>query len=186
MLVITGLPYCGTSFLAKVLMAMNYKGGVDLNSDCELSSVYDLNRDMYHNQLSANENINLDAECKCSYWKSQSYKYAIQKFNQDKKQGTVSFINDLVFMWSPKIIDAWWQVRKDLRFIILRGETINEEYSKCIEFMQKEKIPFKVDMYPEFLIDAKPLFKHIRILGLQTCHLIGNKLVQEMRGEEDA
>lgn len=177
MLVITGLPNCGTSFLAKVLMAMNYKGGVDLNSECELSSVYDLNQDMY----SINGSINLDSECQCDYWKNRTYRYAIHNYDKDEKQGTVSFINDLTFMRSPEIIKAWWEVRKDLRFIILRNSIPDKVSHRRIRLMKEQEIPCKVQSYPEFLDNAQPLFKNIRTLGLQTCHIEGNKLVQEMR-----
>jgi hypothetical protein len=217
MLVITGLGRCGTSFLAKVLLAMNYRGGKNMhwhgnvNAGYELSTVYSLNHDMYFVHLHHHKRINLDMICLGDYWGEGGYGYtyreAIQNFDKDPIQGPVQFIKDPRFMWHPEIIKAWWSVRKDLRFMILhrnfedvrqsrsvlpeeyddskRGSKsvipYKEDFADCITAMLDMGIPFKIQMFPNYLYDATPLFKDIKSLGLQTCHIEGNRLVQEMR-----
>jgi hypothetical protein len=132
MLVITGLGRCGTSFLAKVLLAMNYKTGKNINwhesvdAGYELSTVHTLNHDFYFDQLMKTGSINLNKICLGDYWGEggygYTYKQAIENFNKDKKQGPVHFIKDPRFMWHPEILKAWWRVRKDLRFIVLHRD----------------------------------------------------------------
>lgn len=216
MLVITGLGRCGTSFLASVLMAMNYKTGKNINwhksvnAGYELSTVHSMNHDLFQ-QVRQTGEIDLNKICIGDYWGKGGYGYtykeAMAKFNDDPKQGPIHFIKDPRFMWHPEIIKAWWRVRKDLRYIVLhrdfedvrqsrarlpiqyddpaRGSKsvtpFKEDFADCITMMLKLKIPFEIQMFPDYLYDAKPLFKSIRTLGLQTCHLEGNKLVQEMR-----
>jgi hypothetical protein len=216
MLVITGLGRCGTSFLAKVLMAMNYKTGKNINwhesvdAGLELSTVHTVNHDL-HQQVNQTGSINLNKMCLGDYWGKGGYEYtyreAIQNFDKDKKQGQVNFVKDPRFMWHPDIIKAWWSVRKDLRFIILhrnfeevrqsrarlpkqyddpaRGSKsvtpFKEDFADCITIMADLRIPFKIQMFPRYLIDAKPLFRDLKELGLQVCHMEGDKLVQEMK-----
>jgi len=217
MLVITGLGRCGTSFLASVLMAMNYKTGKNINwhdsvdAGYELSTVHTINHDLYFKQLCETGEIDLNKMCLGDYWGEGGYGYtykeAMLKFNSDEKQGPIHFVKDPRFMWHPEIIRAWWRVRKDFRYIILhrdfndvmesrrrlpeqyddpkRGSKsvtpYKEDFADCITEMVKLRIPFEIQMFPNYLYDAKPLFRAIRKLGLQTCHMEGNKLVQEMR-----
>jgi len=216
MLVITGLGRCGTSFLAKVLMAMNYKTGKNINwhesvdAGYELSTVHSLNHDLYQ-QINQTGSINLNKMCLGDYWGKggygYTYKQAMENFSNDPKQGPVHFIKDPRFMWHPEIITSWWRVRKDFRYIILhrdfedvrssrarlpkqyddpkRGsESVTpykEDFADCITTMVDLRIPYKIQMFPKYLYDAKPLFRDIRELGLQTCHLEGNRMVQELR-----
>jgi hypothetical protein len=217
MLIITGLGRCGTSFLASVLLAMNYKTGKNINwhesvnAGYELSTVHSINHDMYFEQILKHGEVLLNNICLGDYWgkggHGYTYKEAILNFDKDERQGPVNFVKDPRFMWHPKIIEAWWRVRKDLRFMILhrdfeqvrqsrvrlpkqyddpaRGsESVTKyktDFADCITVMEDMRIPYRIEMFPKYLYDAKPLFRKIRELGLQTCHLEGNKLVQEMR-----
>jgi hypothetical protein len=216
MLVITGLGRCGTSFLTRVLMAMNYKTGKNINwhesvnAGNELSTVHSLNHDLYQ-QISQTGKIDINKMCLGDYWGKggygYTYKQAIENFDKDPKQGPVHFIKDPRLMWHADIIKAWWRVRKDLRFMILhrdfedvrksrarlpkqyddpkRGSKsvtpYKEDFADCITTMVDMRIPYKIQMFPKYLYDAKPLFRDIKELGLQTCHIEGDKLVQEMR-----
>lgn len=216
MLIITGLGRCGTSFLAKVLMAMNYKTGKNINwhdsvdAGYELSTVHSLNHDLYQ-QIEKTGEINVNKICLGGYWGEggygYTYKQAMANFDKDAKQGPIHFVKDPRFMWHPEIIRAWWRVRKDLRYMVLhrdftdvmmsrrrlppqyddpkRGSKsvtpFKEDFADCITEMLKLKIPFEIQMFPNYLYDAKLLFQSIRKLGLQTCPIEGNKMVQEMR-----
>ena len=217
MLIITGLGRCGTSFLASVLLAMNYKSGKNINwyehvnAGYELSTVHTLNHDMYFHHIIPNGSVNLNKMCLGEYWGEGGYEYtykeAMLNFDKDEKQGPVHFVKDPRFMWHPEILRSWWRVRKDLRFIVLHRDfedvrksraSLPEQYddpvrgskdviryktdfADCITLMADLRIPFHIHMFPRFLHDAKPLFRDIKKLGLQTCHVEGNKLVQEMR-----
>jgi hypothetical protein len=217
MLVITGLGRCGTSFLAKVLMAMNYKTGVNINwhesvdAGYELSTVHSLNHDLYFHHIVPDGEVDVNRKCLGDYWGEGGYDYtykeAMLNFDKDEKQGSVNFIKDPRFFWHPKIIRAWWRVRKDLRYIILhrdfeevmmsrrrlppqyddpkRGSKsvtpYKEDFADCITELTNLRIPYEIQMFPRYLYDAKPLFSSIKKLGLQTCHLEGDKMVQEMR-----
>ncbi len=217
MLVITGLGRCGTSFLAKVLIAMNYKTGKNINwhesvnAGLELSTVHTLNHDMYFEQIRKDGRVALNRICLGDYWGKGGYEYtyqqAIQNFDKDPKQGPVNFIKDPRFMWHPEIIKAWWRTRKDLRFMILhrdfedirqsrarlpeqyddpkRGSKsvtpYKEDFADCVTAMTDMRIPYKIQMFPKYLYDAKPLFRDLKALGLQVCNIEGNKMVQEMR-----
>jgi hypothetical protein len=216
MLVITGLGRCGTSFLAKVLIAMNYKTGKNINwhdsvdAGYELSTVHSVNHDL-HQQVKQTGSIDLNKICLGDYWGKGGYGYtyreALQNFDKDKKQGPVNFVKDPRFMWHPQIIKAWWSVRKDLRFMILhrnfedvrqsrarlpkqyddpaRGSKsvtpFKEDFADCITIMADLRIPFKIQMFPRYLIDAKPLFRDLKSLGVQVCHMEGDKMVQELK-----
>jgi hypothetical protein len=166
---------------------------------------------MYFEHILKHGRVLLENVCIGDYWgkggRGFTYAQAIQNFDKDERQGPVNFVKDPRFMWHPLIIKAWWSIRKDLRFMILhrnfeevrqsrarlpkqyddpaRGSEsttkFKTDFADCITMLADLRIPYKIQMFPRYLIDAKPLFRDLKELGMQTCHMEGNKMVQELK-----
>jgi len=139
MIMITGLGRCGTSFFAQLFKNLGWGVGYTLNfhdelrAGMELIPAYHISRDMFTDHICKNVNgveeytgeVPLDKKIHDDgYWKCDiSFREKINRLDFDtppeRNEGHVEVIKDPRITWNPKIIRAWWEVRKDLKLIIL-------------------------------------------------------------------
>jgi len=108
MIIITGLGRCGTSVLAQFVSRMGVQLGdthwdSDINAGMEDSSIVNINRTIYY-QWQLKNSINdliIDERLK-------------KRISDIKLQ----CMKDPRFTW-PGVLQVWWRVRQDLKFIVL-------------------------------------------------------------------
>ena len=133
MIIITGLGRCGTSFFLNIFKGCGFGIGKSLswnpkvNAGMELSFAYAISRDMYDGYLKKGKEIDLDEKLMCQYWGREiSFREKILMIDNDtppkRNEGIVEVIKDPRVTWHPKIIRSWWQVRQDIKLIILHRE----------------------------------------------------------------
>jgi len=192
MLIVTGLGRCGTSLTMKVLQDLNFNLGVnvswvdEINAGLELGSVHMINQEMYLTYTKNGLEIQLDDESTFNHWKGKTFRYIIKNFDRDNRQGDfVDVIKDPRLTWHPDLIKAWWEVRKDIKLLILHRDPnqiiksrfrLNERYQDpkigrmenvnmfkidfsdfLVEVLRLD-IPFKLVFYPNFCYSPKILF----------------------------
>jgi len=122
--IITGLGRCGTSILMKYLGEVGFGLGKNVNwnkemrAGLELSTAYSLNQRMWDGFSKNGKPIDLDHVFSGDYWKQLSFREAILAVDKDERQGKVDVFKDPRFTWHPDLIEAWWNVRKDIKLII--------------------------------------------------------------------
>jgi hypothetical protein len=192
MLIITGLGRCGTSLTMKILQDLDFNLGVnvswidEVNAGLELGSVHRINQEMYLTYLKNNSEINLDDKSTFNHWEGKTFRYIIQNFDRDTRQGDfVDVIKDPRLTWHPGLIRAWWEVRKDIKLLILhrdpnqiiksrfrldsrfydpkdgRMKDVNMfkiDFSDFLVEVLKLEIPFKLAFYPTFCYSPNILF----------------------------
>lgn len=129
MLIITGTGRCGSSVSVKLLKSIGYGIGNLLSYDeglragLEFAPAYAINRDLYNDFISKNREIDLDKETELPYWGKISYRERILRIDRDdisgRPQGKIDLIKDPRFTWHPDLIKIWFNVRKDLKLLIL-------------------------------------------------------------------
>jgi len=124
MFIITGLGRCGTSILIKYLgevgfgLGRNVNWNSEMRAGLELSTSYSINQRMWQ-KFSKNGNpIDLEQVNTGDYWVGKSFRECILSVDKDERQGKVDVIKDPRFTWHPDLIEAWWEVRKDIKLII--------------------------------------------------------------------
>jgi len=149
MIIITGLGRCGTSFLTSLFKNLNFGVGRTLRyheeykAGMELAPAYAISRDMFTDYICQRDDNNveiytgevpLDLKVSDDYWEGEvSFREKILRLDNDtppsRKEGVVEVIKRiLVLLGILKIIRAWWEVRKDIKLIILhrRPEEVNQ------------------------------------------------------------
>lgn len=130
MIIITGLGRCGTSFFIDVFkdcgfgVGRSLKWSPSLNAGLELAPAYAISRDMYTDYLRKDMEIDLDRKVKDQYWgRKISFREKILGLDRhtptERNEGLVEVIKDPRVTWHPKIIRKWFEVRQDLKLIIL-------------------------------------------------------------------
>lgn len=187
MIIITGLGRCGTSFFISLFKECGFGIGKhlswnkDVNAGYEFAPAYAISRDMYDDFIKKNREVDLDKKVRCPYWKKEmSLRERILSLDNDtpdyRNEGTIDVIKDPRVTWHPEIIRKWWEVRKDLKLIILhrRPEDIISSrekyglsgYGSNMKFQDpkrgKDITQFKID-FGEFLTE---------VLGLEIPYLL--------------
>lgn len=191
MVVITGLGRCGTSFMALLLKELGFGVGNSLSYDngvragMEFSPAYNINREMYECYIKRGKEVDLYEPQTDSYW-LRGFDGAIPLrdmiLNLDEntpecmKEGKVEVIKDPRFTWHPKLIRAWWSVRKDLQLIILhrKPEDIIKSRSKAgtetkgsDEYFQDPK---RGQNLQQFYDDYEAFVEEVNTLGIPYVH----------------
>jgi len=129
MVIVTGLGRCGTSLVMKLFEQLGYNLGYniswidEINAGLELSPLHRINSEMYFYYILQGKEIDLDASVTFKYWKGKTYREVIQTFDKDPVQGDfIYFIKDPRLTWDKKMIRAWWECRKDLKFLFLHRD----------------------------------------------------------------
>lgn len=133
MIIITGLGRCGTSFFLNIFKECGFGVGSSLhwnekvNAGLELAPAYAISRDMYDDYLKEGKDIDLDEKIMDQYWdKEISFREKILMIDngtpQEREEGKIEVIKDPRITWHPKIIKSWWEVRKDIKLIILHRD----------------------------------------------------------------
>jgi hypothetical protein len=124
MFIITGLGRCGTSILMKYLrevgfgLGKNVSWNEEMRAGLELSTAYSLNQRMWMGFSKNGNPIDLDRVPTGDYWVGKSFRECILSVDNDERQGKVDVFKDPRFTWHPDLIEAWWEVRKDIKLII--------------------------------------------------------------------
>ena len=133
MVVITGLGRCGTTLMMLVYRELGYGVGRTLGyservrAGMELAPAYAISRDMYDYYLKHGKEVDLYEKHDGKYWRATYGKTSLrdrilfldEDTPQNRKEGIIEVIKDPRITWHPKIIRAWWEVRKDLKLVIL-------------------------------------------------------------------
>ena len=170
MLIITGLGRCGTSILTKYIKEIGFGLGKQVHwhdepeAGLELAPAYSLNRDM-HEMIAKEGELDINRKSPGDYWKGYSYKEAILKVDKDERQGLVNAIKDPRFFWHSDLIEAWYETRKDLKFIICH-RNINDVYESRKRLPVKWGDPKRKSL-DEFYIDFADCFTKILELGIE-------------------
>jgi len=147
MIMITGLGRCGTSFMALLFKELGFGMGTrmhisDLNrAGMEFDVGYSINRDIFHYWQRTGK-VELDLERKAPYWGCEiSLRDRMLRLDNDtppdRNEGKIEVFKDPRATWSPLIVRAWWEVRKDLKLIIMhRG------FKSIIESRRKVSIDY--------------------------------------------
>ncbi len=170
MLVITGLGRCGTSFLAYFMQKMGYYQGKVRMQELERAGM--------ENSLVWQLNKDIRGEKKIGTWKSRI------------REITFPVIKDVRFTWGSIILRTWWEVRQDMKLMILtrhikdiiqsrkyakpnwdderRGDNIEFFRSDFREFMYavgELGIPYETLRFPNFLCNYETVYCALRNLG---------------------
>lgn len=169
MLFVTGLGRCGTSFLMHFFRDMDFYIGRDNDIDpvkragMEFSVCYAITRDMFCEFIEKGKPVNLDWVRDDCYWGKISLREQMLRFDHDRpifqkeyRPDRISIFKDPRITWHPEIIRTWWEVRKDIRLIILHRDPkeIIESRNMCIERGADDMADPKRDIrLDEFKID---------------------------------
>jgi len=198
MLIITGLGRCGTSLLMKFLKEIKFPVGKDLNwideinAGYELRSAYSINLMAYSYFIKQGKEIDLDVKLDDKYWKDMSLREMIQNVDKDPRQLSVHMFKDPRFTWSPKLIEMWWTVRKDLEVLLLhrnvqeiiesRGrlpqtyqepkpervnkpEVYKSDFHDFLTKLLELQIPYEILFYPNFTRDYEMVVRALNKLS---------------------
>lgn len=225
MIIITGLGRCGTSFLTCIFKEAGFGVGNqygwhhDVKAGMELNVAYAISRDMFTDHICQKDpetgeevytgEIPLDEKTYCPYYwhREISFREKILSLDRDtppeRNEKVVEIFKDPRITWHPKIIRAWWEVRKDLKLIILhrkpenvirsredvgenkndfldpkRGKHLNQFKEDFCDFMTEVLrlgIPYTIFFYPNF-VTYDPTFVNSKLI-----HELGIDL--ESKGE---
>ena len=124
MIIVTGLGRCGTSILIKYLgevgfgLGRNVNWNSEMRAGLELSTAYCINQGMWQGFSKSGTPIDLERIPSGDYWANKTFREQILNVDKDERQGKVDVIKDPRFTWHPDLIEAWWEVRKDIKLII--------------------------------------------------------------------
>lgn len=170
MFIITGLGRCGTSILIKYLgevgfgLGKNLSWNPDMRAGLELSTAYSLTRRMWIGFSNNGNPIDLDRVFSGTYWKNMSFRDAILAVDKDEKQGRVDVIKDPRITWHPDLIEAWWNVRKDIKLIICHRDI--EQIYKSRKSMRPHEDDPKRKTIDEYKIDFADFFTRVLEIGI--------------------
>ena len=212
MIIITGLGRCGTSILIKYLNQVGFGIGKNVNwhdnvrAGYELSTFYSPIHDIYDRFCKVGLPIDLDSLHRGDYWKGNSYREILNKFDKDERQGKVDIVKDPRITWHPDLIEAIWEVRQDFKLIICHREVesiYNSRKSLPIQYddpkprnelseykvdfcdfytrVLKLDIPYTTLFFPNFLQDFNKTWIELNSFGLEHDFKMGkgvwNKLI---------
>lgn len=183
MLIITGLGRCGTSFLIQFLKEVGFGIGENVawheeaRAGWELATAWAINRDMYQ-MLLATGKIDLDVKVETPYWGNTSFRERINQVDKDERQGRVEVIKDPRFTWHPKLIEAWHEVRKDLKLLICHRE-IEDILRSRQQLPTQYHDPKRLDNLDEFKIDFADFFTMVLSLEIPYQILIFPELLSQ-------
>jgi hypothetical protein len=189
MIVITGLGRCGTSLMAMVFQELGFgmgkhgmSYGIRRRAGLEWAPAYAISRDMWDEYLRRGNPIDLYEEVNALYWGKISLRDRILRIDTDtppeRKEGTVELFKDPRMTWHPEIIKHWWEVRKDLRLIILhrkpeniiasRAQVAIDNWGSDAHFQDPKR---GMDV-KQFYDDYKGFVHMVKVLGIP--HVIWN------------
>ena len=169
MIIITGLGRCGTSFFLNLFKESGFGVGNglsfsdELRAGMEFAPAYSISRDMFTDHICQRDpvtdaeiytgTIPIDLKIDSSYWEEEiSFRDKILRLDNDtppqKNDGFIEVIKDPRITWNPKIIRAWWEVRKDIKLIILHRKPEDVIRSR-------EEAGVRVDNNPNSFQDPK-------------------------------
>lgn len=196
MYIITGLGRCGTSILTKYLKEVGYGLGNNIHWHSEVRAGYELSTfycltDWLYQFIREGKKIDLDAKFRGTYWKDFTYREALQKVDDDERQGKVDVVKDPRITWHPDIIEAMYEARPDIKLLICHRDiqsiynsrnSLPERYNDpkprkilsdyqidFAEFMTrviKLGIPYKTFFFPDFLKDHEEFYFQLLEFGL--------------------
>jgi len=184
MIIITGLGRCGTSLMAGVFKALGYgmgKHGMSYGerrkAGWEWAPAYAISRDMYDEYLRRGKEIDLYEVTDALYWGKISLRDRILRIDNDtppeRNEGEpIELFKDPRVTWHPKIIQAWWSIRKDLRLIILNRKPeniINSRAKVGIENWGSDahfQDPKRGMDVKQFYDDYKGFMHQVKVLGI--------------------
>jgi hypothetical protein len=195
MVIITGLGRCGTSILTKYFKELGFGLGRNVHwheqvrAGYELSTFYSLVDDLYQRYCKKGLPINLDDKCLGDYWKGNTYRKAFDKVDKDDRQGYIDLVKDPRITWHPDIIEALWEVRRDIKLIICHRKVeliynsrkslpiqyddpkprkeLNEYKIDFCDFYTKVlelNIPHEIIMFPYFLRDFNVMYNKLKVI----------------------
>ena len=198
MILITGLGRCGTSILTKYLKEVGFCIGSKQEWYDEIRAGYELNTAALVNfsawriYCRKGKPINLDDKVCFKNENDQTildtYRQIIKEIDQ---KGRIEVIKDPRFTWHPDIIEAWWEVRKDIKLIICHRDIksiMKSRNSLPVEFSDPKKreliqykedfanfftkvlqlgIPYETLFFPNFLRDFKSTWNTLCSIGLE-------------------
>ena len=185
MIIITGLGRCGTTFIATLFKELGFGMGTrlrfskDLRAGMEFDVAYSISRDI-HDYWKRTGKIELDLARKAKYWGCEiSLRDRILRLDNDtpshRNEGTVEVFKDPRVTWSPLVIRAWWEVRQDLRLIIMHRnfEDIIESRARVSRTMGEVKgtdsyfqDPKRAKNLDEFKKDFAEFYTEVLTLGI--------------------
>ncbi len=174
MFIITGLGRCGTSILTKYLgevgfgLGHNVNWNAEMRAGLELSTAYAINREIHQAYCMSNKPIDLEYPFRGNYWKC-TYREAIQNVDKDERQGKVDVFKDPRFTWNPALVEAWWSVRQDIKFIICHRK-IEDVYKSRKAMLPHQDDPKRKEL-AEYKIDFADFFTCILELKIPYCLL---------------
>lgn len=192
MIIITGLGRCGTSILTKYLrevgfgLGRNVSWNAEMRAGLELSTAYRLNQRMWDGFSKNGNPIDLDRIFSGDYWKGKSYRQCILEVDKDPRQGKVDVFKDPRFTWHPDLIEAWWNVRKDIKLIICHRD-IDQIYKsrKALnntgqDDPKRAVHPSNPDIeLPRYKIDFADFFTRVLEIGIDYKLLFFPKFLQD-------
>jgi len=194
MVFITGLGRCGTSILTKYLKEVGFCIGFgqewydEIRAGYELKPVVDINLWMLSNYCEKGKPINVDDKICDSIGRiyDSTYREIINLLFDSE----VKVIKDPRLTWHPDLAEAWWSVRKDLKFLIchrdiesvmksrkalpkkhadVKNRSLLEYKADFADFFTrvlKLKIPYETLFFPDFLRDFFSTHKVLDRAGL--------------------
>jgi len=216
MFIITGLGRCGTSILTKYLKEVGFGiGNVvhwhdEARAGYELSTFYSITDWLYHDYCKNGKPINIDDKYKNGYWDGLSYREALNRVDNDEKQGKVDIVKDPRITWHPDLIEAIYEARPDIKLLICHREIYSIFYSRNVslperyndpkprkkiveyqvdfaEFMtrvMKLKIPYHTFFFPNFLKDFEEFYFQLIECGLSHHVLKGREVFDRIIDKE--
>lgn len=192
MIFITGLGRCGTTLMTLVYKELGFGVGHSLsyNEDhkagMELTPAYAISRDMYDSYLRKGKEIDLYEKSADQYWGSEygdtcmreRILYLDTETPPDRKEGVVEVIKDPRLTWHPKLIRAWWMVRKDIKLIILHRKPENIIKSRSNASIAKWgndthfHDPKRFQRVQQFYDDWEEFYHEVKVLGIP--HVLWN------------
>jgi hypothetical protein len=204
MIFITGLGRCGTSILTKYLNEVGFCIGFnqqwydEARAGYELKPVVEINFSMWFNYCQKGKPINVDDNV-CDHF-GRVYNLTYRNAINLLFEGEVTVIKDPRLTWHPDIVEAWWSVRNDLKFLICHRDI--ESVMKSREVLPKEfadlknrslleykgdfadfftrvlklKIPYETLFFPDFLQDFQSTYEVLEKVGLHFDYASGKKV----------
>lgn len=172
MYIITGLGRCGTSILTKYLKEVGFGIGQvvhwheEARAGYELSTFYAITEWLYHEYSKKGLKINLDDKFKGTYWKGLTYREALQKVDDDERQGKVDVVKDPRITWHPDIIEAMWEARSDIKLLICHRDIESIYNSRNLSLPEKYNDPKPRKELYEYQVDFAEFFTRVLKIGI--------------------